>query len=328
MAKPKGLFVNIQKAAKKKNDFAFMMDEENPYEVKEWIDTGCYALNAILSNGDILRGLPRGKRIVFSGGEASAKSILAILMIKAYLNRFPNAKIVFFESEGSSTVDMAKEAGIPSDSMIIIPVTTVEETRTQMVNIVDMINDDKYGYETKTNDKGEKKRKKIKGFVPKPEEEQEQYIFVLDSLGMLGTNKETRDVAAGSDTKDMTRSQLIKGFARVISLKLSMAQAPFIVVNHTYACLTAGHKIRMADGTTKNIEDINIDDEIKILNGETAKVKDTCKYENVEGLVELIDNTGEKITCTPNHKFLISNEGILVWKHAIDINIDDEILSV
>ncbi len=238
MAKKDTLFDKLVKTARKNNDFAFKMNEENPYEVKEWIDSGCYVLNAMLSDGDMFKGFPAGKRITMSGAESTGKSLLTILMIKMYLKSKPNAKAIFFESEGSSTVDMARKAKIPEESMIILPVSTVEETRNQMVQLLDMINDTKYGY-TRTKSEKTKKivRTKIKDFKPVPEDEQEHFIFVLDSLGMLGTEKETEDAGNSKNTVDMTKAKMIKSFARVVSLKLSMSQCPFVIVNHIYASL-------------------------------------------------------------------------------------------
>ena len=59
-------------------------------------------------------------------------------------------------------------------------------------------------------------------------------MFVLDSLGMLSTTKEIEDTAAGKETKDMTRAQIVKGAFRVLTLKLGRAKVPMIVTNHTY----------------------------------------------------------------------------------------------
>jgi RecA/RadA recombinase len=202
------LFDKIKKISG--NKYAFKIGEQNPYEVGEWVDTGCFALNAVLSDGDIFKGLPTGKRIMISGESGVAKSLFTAFIIKAYLDRKPGSKAVFFESEGSSTIEMAKTVGIEDDQMVILPVMTVEDCRTQFVNIIDAVIDAK--------EKGE----------------EADFIFVIDSIGMLGTNKETTDIAEGSDTKDMTRAQLLKGFARVTSLKLSIAQCPLILVNHGY----------------------------------------------------------------------------------------------
>ena len=59
-------------------------------------------------------------------------------------------------------------------------------------------------------------------------------MFVLDSLGMLSTEKEIADVAADKQVRDMTKSQLIKGAFRVLTLKLGKANVPMLVTNHTY----------------------------------------------------------------------------------------------
>ena len=59
-------------------------------------------------------------------------------------------------------------------------------------------------------------------------------MFVLDSLGMLSTTKEMEDTAAGKETRDMTRSQIVKSTFRVLTLKLGKANVPMIMTNHTY----------------------------------------------------------------------------------------------
>ena len=48
-------------------------------------------------------------------------------------------------------------------------------------------------------------------------------MFVLDSLGMLSTTKEMEDTAEGKETRDMTRSQIVKSTFRVLTLKLGKA---------------------------------------------------------------------------------------------------------
>ena len=59
-------------------------------------------------------------------------------------------------------------------------------------------------------------------------------MFVLDSLGMLSTSKELEDSAAGKDTRDMTRAQIVKAIFRILTLKLGKANVPMLVTNHTY----------------------------------------------------------------------------------------------
>jgi len=71
-------------------------------------------------------------------------------------------------------------------------------------------------------------------YLNKPEEERKPCMFVLDSLGMLSTEKEIRDALDDKQVRDMTKSQLVKGAFRMLTLKLGQANIPLIVTNHTY----------------------------------------------------------------------------------------------
>ena len=102
---------------------------------------------------------------------------------------------------------MIEERGIDSSRIVIVPVTTVQEFRTQSIRILDQYIEDKT---------------------------EMKMLFVLDSLGMLSTTKEIEDTASGAETRDMTRAQLVKGTFRVLTLKLGKAGVPLIVTNHTY----------------------------------------------------------------------------------------------
>ena len=64
-------------------------------------------------------------------------------------------------------------------------------------------------------------------------------MFVLDSLGMLSTEKEIRDALDDKQVRDMTKSQLVKGAFRMLTLKLGQANVPLIVTNHTYDVIGA-----------------------------------------------------------------------------------------
>jgi hypothetical protein len=59
-------------------------------------------------------------------------------------------------------------------------------------------------------------------------------MFVLDSLGLLSTSKEMEDSLEGKDTRDMTKSQVIKAAFRVLTLKLAKVRVPMLVTNHVY----------------------------------------------------------------------------------------------
>ena len=71
-------------------------------------------------------------------------------------------------------------------------------------------------------------------YLKTPEDERKPCMFVLDSLGMLSTEKEITDALNDKQVRDMTKSQLVKGAFRMLTLKLGQAKIPMIVTNHTY----------------------------------------------------------------------------------------------
>jgi len=156
------------------------------------------------------------------------------------LDQVENSVAIVFESEVSTVVEMAKDIGIPEDRMLVIPIATVEEFRTQSVRVLDKFVEMNVAIDKKNGAivvENKKKKnadnQKLMALLHKP-------IFVLDSLGNLGTLAETEIIATdkrskGKQTRDMTRAQLIRGMSRTLALKIAMAQIPFLVVNHTYA---------------------------------------------------------------------------------------------
>jgi len=189
------------------NEFASIVKEGvQAADVSGYIDTGSYIFNALLS-GSIYDGLPNNKITALAGESATGKTFFALGMCKQFLNDNPDSAVIYFESESAITKDMIEERGIDSSRIVIVPVTTVQEFRTQSIKILDQYIKDKTDM---------------------------KMLFVLDSLGMLSTTKEIEDTASGAETRDMTRAQLVKGAFRVLTLKLGKAGVPLIVTNHTY----------------------------------------------------------------------------------------------
>ena len=189
------------------NEFASIVEEGvQAADVSGYIDTGSYIFNALLS-GSIYDGLPNNKITALAGESATGKTYFALGMCKQFLDDNPEAAVIYFESESAITKQMIEARGIDSSRIVIVPVTTVQEFRTQSIRILDQYIED---------------------------ETDMKMLFVLDSLGMLSTTKEIEDTASGAETKDMTRAQLVKGTFRVLTLKLGKAGVPLIVTNHTY----------------------------------------------------------------------------------------------
>ena len=199
------------------NDDIFVMsDENNPYKVSEYFDTGCYILNAALSDGDIYKGLPVGKRVGIAGPSSVGKSYFIMNIIKRYLDKKENSVAVIFESEGASVIEMADSVGVDKERVLIVPVHSVEDFRTQAIRMLDEIAEQR------------KEAKKSKSEIP-------SYIMCLDSLGNLPTEKELRDAREGNDKQDMTRAKIVRSIFRIITLPLSMTNTPLLVSNHSYS---------------------------------------------------------------------------------------------
>ena len=191
------------------NEYAGLVsDGIDSADVTSFIDTGSYSFNALLS-GSIYGGMPGNKITAIAGEAATGKTFFALGICKAFLDKDPEAGIIYFESESAISKDMIETRGIDSKRMVIVPVATVQEFRAQSIKILD-----------KYIEQSEKNRKPL--------------MFVLDSLGMLSTTKEMEDTAAGKETRDMTRSQIVKSTFRVLTLKLGKANIPMIMTNHTY----------------------------------------------------------------------------------------------
>ena len=191
------------------NEYASLVaDGMTAGDVDGFIDTGSYTLNALLS-GSIYGGLPSNKITAIAGEAATGKTFFALGIVTAFLDKNKDAGVIYFESESALTKELVEARGIDSKRMVIVPVATVQEFRHQSIKVID-----------KYLEQGEDKRKPL--------------MFVLDSLGMLSTTKEMEDTAEGKETRDMTRSQIVKAAFRVLTLKLGKAKVPMIMTNHTY----------------------------------------------------------------------------------------------
>ena len=188
------------------NEYASKVSEGMLGNVNEYIDTGSYILNALLS-GSIKKGLPSNKITAFAGESATGKTFFLLGICKQFLTDNPSGGVLYFESESALTPEMLEEKEIDKNRFILLPVATIQEFATQCSRIVD-----------KHIEKGDGS----------------PLLLCLDSLGMLSTAKEVGDVSEGSDKVDMTKARIVKGAFRVLTLKLAKAGIPLLVTNHTY----------------------------------------------------------------------------------------------
>ncbi len=190
------------------NEYATLVADGTSGDNDSYIDTGSYVFNALLS-GSLNGGLPSNKITALAGESATGKTFFLMGIVKNFLDANPDAGVIYFESESAITSSMINERGIDPNRMVMIPVTTVQEFRTQAIKVLD-------------------------SYLAQDEADRKPLFLCLDSLGMLSTTKEVEDTAEGKETRDMTRAQVLKAAFRVLTLKLGRAKVPMVVTNHTY----------------------------------------------------------------------------------------------
>jgi len=180
----------------------------NSSEFSGTIDTGSYALNALIS-GSIYGGVPNNKITAFAGESATGKTFFVLSVLKTFLDKNPEGGVIYFDTEAAVTKSMMGDRGIDTSRVVIAEPTSIEEFRTSATRIL-------------TN------------YIDTPEENKKPMMMVLDSLGMLSSTKELEDTESGKNARDMTKAQLLRGTFRVLSLKLAKANVPLLVTNHVY----------------------------------------------------------------------------------------------
>ena len=177
-------------------------------ETETYVDTGSFIFNALVS-GSISGGLSGNKITAIAGESSTGKTFFALAVVKNFLDTNPNASCIYFDTESAITRTLLQERGIDTDRVVVMNVVTIEVFRQKALQIVDK-------------------------YMKQSESDRQPMMFVLDSLGMLSTEKEINDALADKQVKDMTKSQLVKGAFRMLTLKLGQAGIPMIVTNHTY----------------------------------------------------------------------------------------------
>jgi len=177
-------------------------------ETERYVDTGSYIFNGLVS-GSIYGGVSGNKITAIAGESSTGKTFFSLAVVKNFLDSNPDGYCLYFDTEAAVNKPLLESRGIDLDRLVVINVVTIEEFRTNALKAVDI-------------------------YLKKNTDERKPCLFVLDSLGMLSTEKEIRDALDDKQVRDMTKSQLVKGAFRMLTLKLGQANIPLIVTNHTY----------------------------------------------------------------------------------------------
>jgi len=180
---------------------------------EQFIDTGSYIFNAVVS-GSVFGGVSSNKITAIAGESSTGKTYFSLAVVKNFLDSNPDGYCLYFDTEAAVNKGLLESRGIDMNRLVVVNVVTIEEFRSKALRAIDIY--------LKTNT-----------------EDRKPCMFVLDSLGMLSTEKEIRDALDDKQVRDMTKSQLVKGAFRMLTLKLGQANVPLIVTNHTYDVIGA-----------------------------------------------------------------------------------------
>ena len=177
-------------------------------ETERFIDTGSYIFNGLIS-GSILGGVSSNRITAIAGESSTGKTYFSLAVVKNFLDTNPDGYCLYFDTEAAVNKGLLESRGVDTTRLVVVNVVTIEEFRSKALRAVDI-------------------------YLKTEEENRKPCMFVLDSLGMLSTEKEIRDALDDKQVRDMTKSQLVKGAFRMLTLKLGQANIPLIVTNHTY----------------------------------------------------------------------------------------------
>jgi RecA/RadA recombinase len=192
----------------KDDDTKILADGDASAEFSGSIDTGSYALNALLS-GSIYGGVPNNKVTAFAGESSTGKTFFVLGVVKQFLDDNPDAGVIYFDSEAAVTKHMMESRGVDTKRVVISEPDTIQKFRHTALQIIEK-------------------------YAAQKESARKPMMMVLDSLGQLSSTKEMEDSAEGKETRDMTKSQTLKATFRVLNLKLAKIGVPLIVTNHVY----------------------------------------------------------------------------------------------
>ena len=280
---------------------AELLSESSFFNKKEAVPTEVPIINLALS-ADLDGGLISGLTFL-AGPSRHFKSLLGLVMVKAYMDKYPDAVCLFYDSEFGITPEYIQTNGIDTTRVLHLPIEHLEQLKFDISKRLSEI------------ERGDK------------------VIIFIDSVGNLASKKEVEDALDEKSVADMTRARVMKSLWRIVTPHLTTKDIPCIAVNHTYqtmelyskavmsgGCVVSGTKIIMSDGQHKNIEDVKEGELVKTLIGDKS-IKHTWTPETLENgepdCFEVTFEDGSKVTCSENHMFLVNG----VWTKVKDLNV-------
>lgn len=187
------------------------------FEEKDMIQTSIPAVNVALS-GSLEGGFTPGLTM-WAGPSKHFKTAFSLIMAKAYQDKYPDAIVLFYDSEFGTPQSYFQNFGIDKDRVIHTPITDVEQLKFDIMNQLTNI------------------------------ERGDRVMILIDSIGNLASKKEVEDALEQKSVGDMTRAKQIKSLFRMVTPHLTLKDIPMVVVNHTYMEIGMFPKAIVGGGT-------------------------------------------------------------------------------
>jgi RecA/RadA recombinase len=198
-------------------DFTSTLADSKIYTKKDIVPTTVPMINVALS-GSVDGGLTPGLTML-AGPSKHFKTGFALLMASAYLKKYEDGVVLFYDSEFGTPQSYFKTFGIPMDSVVHTPIMDVEELKFDIMKQLTNI------------------------------ERSEHVCIIIDSIGNLASKKEVEDTLNEKSVADMSRAKQLKSLFRMVTPYLTMKDIPMVVVNHTYMEIGMFPKAIVGGGT-------------------------------------------------------------------------------
>jgi len=187
------------------------------FNEKDMIPTAVPIINVALS-GKLDGGLTPGLTM-WAGPSKHFKTAFSLLMAKSYLDKYPDAALLFYDSEFGTPQSYFDSFGIDTERVLHTPLTDIEQLKFDIMAQLTQL------------ERGDK------------------LIIVIDSIGNLASKKEVEDALAEKSVADMSRAKQVKSLFRMVTPHLSLKDIPMVVVNHTYMEIGMFPKAIVGGGT-------------------------------------------------------------------------------
>lgn len=194
------------------------IDESSYAKVTEFIDSGSFAINRVLT-GDIHKGFPVGRISTLFGLSQSGKSLIAAHAVMNALKNNQVDVVYIFDSEGGTLVDFFKKEGVDLKKINHIPVASIEQCSVKMLQVYDEL------------------VKARQEYLEDPDNNDNiRALCVLDSYGALAADKLVNDAVNKDKTAmDMGLGAKLKNnMMRGLMMRVVMSNATLLVINHAY----------------------------------------------------------------------------------------------